>query len=106
MITIMRGCGGAWVSPAAELAASQNSEVLRLSALQHHETFLIRWVYSFEEQLTVRETANSLDELLLTISNLEEFRLNCCGLRSPGAQDIQKIEKNVLAKQTTVCAVL
>lgn len=55
MTAIMRGCVEAWASLAAELAASQNPEVLRQSALQHHETFLIRWVCSFEELLTVQE---------------------------------------------------
>lgn len=90
MTAIMRGCVGAWASPAAELAASQSPEVLRQSALQHHETFLIRWACFFEEQ----ETAHSLSELaqrrlIQTWRTLAELSEAC----SPDALIFTKMKK-------------
>lgn len=66
MTAIMRGHEGAWMSPAAELAASQSPEVLKRPLLQHHETFLIRWACSFGDYLTVQETQCSLTEITNT----------------------------------------
>lgn len=84
------------MSPAADLAASQSPEVLRQSALQYHETFLIRWVCSFEENFTEQETLHSLTEILqsklIQMWKMLAELLQAC---SPDAQGthIQKMKK-------------